>query len=262
MHVYYARCIITMDLMLKDSTVLVTAASQGLGFSVAKALVNEGARVIICGRTERTLKEASSKLGSNADYRIADVSKSDDIQNLIESLDNLDGLYVNAGGPSPGEFSDLNDSDWEHAFELTLMSAVRLTREAIPLLKKAEHPSILYSTSISVKQPISNLLLSNSLRPAVIGMMRTLSGELAADGIRVNAVCPGYIHTQRVEELMAKSKANESDPMTAITSQIPLGRMGYPDEFGVTCAFLLSPLASYIHGSLLLIDGGLYKGMM
>jgi 3-oxoacyl-[acyl-carrier protein] reductase len=251
-----------MDLMLKDSTVLVTAASRGLGFSVAKALVNEGARVIICGRTEKTLEEASSKLGQNAEYRVADVSKPDDIKGLMKSLDHLDGLFVNAGGPSPGEFSDLSDSDWEHAFELTLMSAVRLTREAIPLLKKAEHPSILYSTSISVKQPINNLLLSNSLRPAVIGMMRTLSEEVAAVGIRVNAVCPGYINTQRVEELMAKSKTKESDPMKAITSRIPLGRMGHPDEFGVTCAFLLSPIASYIHGSLLLIDGGLYKGMM
>lgn len=251
-----------MDLRLRDKKMLVTAASRGLGFSVAKALVDEGAKVILCGRTESSLKEAASTLGSNAKYKVADVSKTDNIQSLFASLESLDGLFVNAGGPSPGEFSDLDDTDWKQAFELTLMSAVRLTREAIPLLKKGQNPSILYSTSISVKQPINNLLLSNALRPAVIGMMRTLSEEIASDGIRINAVCPGYIHTQRVEELIDKSKTSGSDPLKSITSQIPLGRMGRPEEFGAICAFLLSPLASYIHGALLLVDGGLYKGMM
>jgi 3-oxoacyl-[acyl-carrier protein] reductase len=138
------------------------------------------------------------------------------------------------------------------------MSAIWLTREALPLLEKSDSPSILYSTSISVKQPIDNLLLSNALRPAVIGLMRTLSAEIGQDGIRINAVCPGYIYTDRVEELMASNKSAKK----SIESRIPLGRMGRPDEFGATCAFLLSPLASYIHGALLLIDGGLYRGMM
>jgi len=247
---------------LKDSLVLVTAASKGLGFSVAESLVAEGAKVIICGRTEQSLKDAVSKLGPNAEYRVADVSKYEDIKQLFASIDQLDGLFVNAGGPSPGTFSDLSDTEWINAFELTLMSAVRLTREALPLLKRSNHPAILYSTSISVKQPIGNLLLSNALRPAVIGMMRTLSEEVASDGIRINAVCPGYIHTQRVEELMAESKKSDINPMNAIITRIPLGRMGNPNEFGPVCAFLLSPMASYIHGALLLVDGGLYKGMM
>jgi len=251
-----------MDLKLKDSLVLVTAASKGLGFSVAESLVAEGAKVIICGRTEQSLKDAVSKLGPNAEYRVADVSKYEDIKQLFASIDQLDGLFVNAGGPSPGTFSDLSDTEWINAFELTLMSAVRLTREALPLLKRSNHPAILYSTSISVKQPIGNLLLSNALRPAVIGMMRTLSEEVASDGIRINAVCPGYIHTQRVEELMAESKKSDINPMNAIITRIPLGRMGNPNEFGPVCAFLLSPMASYIHGALLLVDGGLYKGMM
>ncbi len=247
---------------MKDSLVLVTAASKGLGFSVAESLVAEGAKVIICGRTEQSLKDAVSKLGPNAEYRVADVSKYEDIKQLFASIDQLDGLFVNAGGPSPGTFSDLSDTEWINAFELTLMSAVRLTREALPLLKRSNHPAILYSTSISVKQPIGNLLLSNALRPAVIGMMRTLSEEVASDGIRINAVCPGYIHTQRVEELMAESKKSDINPMNAIITRIPLGRMGNPNEFGPVCAFLLSPMASYIHGALLLVDGGLYKGMM
>lgn len=138
------------------------------------------------------------------------------------------------------------------------MSAVWLTRETLPLLKLSDSPSILYSTSISVKQPIDNLLLSNAIRPAVIGMMRTLVGELAPQSIRVNAICPGYIYTERVKELMAASESG----VETINARIPLGRMGKPEEFGPVCAFLLSPVASYIHGALLLVDGGLYQGMM
>jgi 3-oxoacyl-[acyl-carrier protein] reductase len=165
---------------------------------------------------------------------------------------------VNAGGPPPGTFSKLSDDDWKRAFDLTLMSAVWLTRETIPLLKMSDAPSILYSTSISVKQPIDNLLLSNAIRPAVIGMMRTLSSELTSDNIRVNAICPGYIQTERVDELLTASDSAEEN----ITSQIPLKRIGKPEEFGPVAAFLLSPVSSYIHGTLLLVDGGLYQGMM
>ncbi|MGY5876319.1 MAG: SDR family oxidoreductase [Candidatus Thorarchaeota archaeon] len=251
---------------MKDKTILVTAASRGLGYGVAKALVAEGAKVFICGRNEDSLKQAVSSLGTTVQYIVADVSEKDDIKRLIEtvgsSVDRLDGLFVNAGGPKPGEFSDLPDEAWEQAFNLTLMSAVRLTREALSLLENSDHPTILYSTSISVKEPIKNLLLSNAMRPAVIGMMRTISDEVGPRGIRVNAVCPGYIYTQRIEELMAASKTGDTDPAETITARIPLGRMGKPDEFGAVCAFLLSPLASYVHGALLLVDGGLYRGMM
>jgi 3-oxoacyl-[acyl-carrier protein] reductase len=251
-----------MDLDLTDRTFLVTAASRGLGFSVAKSLADEGSKVIICGRNEESLKKAILELGEQAQYFVTDVSKQDDIQRLVKSIasqtSHLDGLFVNAGGPPPGTFSDLSDDDWRKAFDLTLMSAVWLTRETIPLLKNSDSPSILYSTSISVKQPIDNLLLSNAIRPAVIGMMRTLASELTSDHIRVNAVCPGYIYTERVEELMSASET----AMKTINTRIPLGRMGRPEEFGPVCAFLLSPISSYIHGALLLIDGGLYQGMM
>jgi 3-oxoacyl-[acyl-carrier protein] reductase len=181
----------------------------------------------------------------------------------MESINpRLDGLFVNAGGPPPGTFSALPDRDWYSSFDLTVMSAVRLTRHALPLLRKSDSPSVLYSTSISVKQPLENLLLSNALRPAVIGMMRTLADEIGPDGIRVNAVCPGYIHTKRVEEIMAKSRGKGAQSEESIKSRIPLRRMGQPDEFGAVCAFLLSPIASYIHGALLLVDGGFYRGMM
>jgi 3-oxoacyl-[acyl-carrier protein] reductase len=254
-----------MDLQLKDKIILVTAASRGLGYSVAKILVEEGAHVIICSRSEESLKKAVDSLDNNAQYVVTDLSKLTDIDNLINRVQKitpkLDGLFVNAGGPPPGPFSDITDKDWQETFELTLMSAVRLTRSSLPLLKKSETPSILYSTSISVKQPIENLLLSNSVRAAVIGMMRTLTDEIGPEGIRVNAICPGYIYTQRVEQLMAASKTDNSNQKAIIESKIPLRRMGEPDEFGRTCAFLLSPVASYIHGSLLLIDGGLFRGM-
>jgi len=251
-----------MDLNIKDRVFLVTAASKGLGFSVAKSLIDEGARVIICSRNEESLKNATSLLGENSSYYVVDLSKKDDVQKLLDSITTkfgrLDGLFVNAGGPPPGPFSRLIDEDWRKAFELTLMSAVWLTRESLSLLRKSDAPSILYSTSISVKQPIDNLLLSNALRPAVIGMMRTLAGELAPDGIRLNAICPGYIQTERVKELLSASQAAEE----AIITKIPLGRIGKPEEFGPVCAFLLSPRASYVHGSLFLIDGGMYQGMM
>ncbi|MDH4215210.1 MAG: SDR family oxidoreductase [Candidatus Thorarchaeota archaeon] len=255
-----------MNLQLDDRNFLVTAASRGLGFGVAKVLVGENANVIICGRNEKSLQDATDSLGGKCQYFVADVSNSADVTALLdftkEQTTKLDGLFVNAGGPPPGTFNEISDDDWVKAFNLTLMSAIRLTREAMPLLKKSDAPSILYSTSISVKQPIANLLLSNSLRPAVIGMMRTLSEEIGPEGIRINAVCPGYIYTKRVEQLLTDSKARGASADEEIIARIPLGRMGRPDEFGSVCAFLLSPIASYVHGALLLVDGGMFKGMM
>jgi len=212
-----------MDLQLREKTLLVTAASKGLGLGVARALASEGANVIICSRNEDALKEAVTALGDRGEYVVADVTRVDDIVRLMEHVREtysaLDGMFVNAGGPPP---------------------------------------SILYNTSISVKEPIDNLLLSNAIRPAVVGMMRTLSREIGPMGIRVNAVCPGWVRTDRVKQLLAKNPSREGE----IVAQIPLGRMGTPDEFGAVCAFLLSPVSSYIHGALLLIDGGLYHGMM
>lgn len=255
-----------MDLQLKDKTILITGASKGLGYSVAKVLVQEGAQVIICSRSEDSLKKATDALGDKSRYIIADLAKSEDIHNLLhrvkEMTPKLDGLFVNAGGPTPGRFIDITDNDWKSAIELVLMSAVRLTRNALPLLRKSDSPSILYNTSSSVKQPTENYLLANSVRLAVIGMMRTLADELGPEGIRVNAVCPGAIQTRGILNLSAISKSANS---TDIIDTKPInshGRPGNPDEFGKPCAFLLSPAASYIHGTLLLVDGGLYRGMM
>lgn len=252
-----------MNLGLKDRNFVVAAASRGLGFGVAKALTEEGANVLICGRTERTLENAIAKLGDRSDYVVADVSEKEDVKKFLDvaasKFQKIDGVFVNAGGPPPGEFSDLSDEHWQSSFDLTLMSAVWLTRFSLPLLEKSDSPSILYSTSISVKQPIDNLLLSNSIRSAVIGLMRTLADEIGSEGVRVNAVCPGYIYTQRVEELL---EADEESSKSAIEDNIPIGRIGTPEEYGRVCAFLLSPVAGYIHGASLLVDGGLYRGML
>jgi len=254
-----------MDLELKDKFILVTAASRGLGFGVAKALVEEGAKVTICGRTKEDLETAQDSLGENARYVISDVSKKAEVKKLIADVKSaygrLDGLYVNAGGPPPGTFNEISDEEWRSSIDLNLMSAVWLTREAQPLLKESEHPSILYSTSISVKQPLDNLLLSNSVRAAVIGLMRTISREFGPKGIRVNAICPGYIYTERVEQLIEDAD-DKQDAKQGIIERIPIGRMGTSTEFGKICAFLLSSIAGYIHGALLLADGGMYQGMM
>ncbi len=240
---------------------MVTAASRGLGYSVASVLVDEGARVIICGRNQDALEAATDALGGTAHYVVADLSKREDIARLAEEVnghfEELDGLFVNAGGPRPGRFDDVLDSDWADAFQLTVMSAVRLTKSIVPLLRKSETPSILYSTSISVKQPIDGLVLSNSLRLSVIGLMRTLARELGTIGIRINAVCPGYFSTRRVQELIGDNQKMAQE----IIQAIPLGRMGEPIEFGRICSFLMSPLASYVHGAVVLIDGGIYRGM-
>ncbi|MDH4215025.1 MAG: SDR family oxidoreductase [Candidatus Thorarchaeota archaeon] len=255
-----------MDLQLKDKTILITGASKGLGYSVARILVQEGAHVIICSRSEEALKKATNTLGDKSRYIIADLTKSEDIHNLLrqvkEITPKLDGLFVNAGGPPPGRFIDITDDDWKSAIELVLMSTVRLTRNALPLLRKSESPSILYNTSSSVKQPTENYLLANSLRLAVIGMMRTLADELGPEGIRVNAVCPGAIQTRGVLDLSAISKSANSTAKIDTKPVKAHGRAGNPDEFGKPCAFLLSPAASYIHGTMLLVDGGLYRGMM
>jgi 3-oxoacyl-[acyl-carrier protein] reductase len=236
-----------------------------LGFAVAKALVGEGVNVTISSRNEESLRKATRALGKNADYIQADVSRLDDIKKLAQEIGtasrHLDGLFVNSGGPPLGRFTSLSDSDWRSSLDLTLMSAVWLTRELLPLLRRSKSPSILYSTSISVKQPLDNLLLSNSIRAAVVGMMRTLASEIGPDGIRVNAVCPGYIHTERIEQILSGSE-DRTDAMKAMTRSVPLGRIGMPEEFGRVCAFMLSPAASYIHGALLLVDGGFYRGMM
>jgi 3-oxoacyl-[acyl-carrier protein] reductase len=263
-----------MDLGLKGKVAIVTAASRGLGAATAMAFAREGARVAACARNRTRLMETCHGIADETGAEVlavtADVSKPADIEGLVSStvdrFGQLDILVTNAGGPPTGNFSDLDQADWEQAVQLTLMSAVRLCYAAVPVMRRGGGGSILAITSLSVKQPLDNLILSNSLRLGVIGLVKSLSNELGADGIRVNAICPGWTRTARVDELLqarsAKSGFTEEEEATRITADIPLGRMGDPEEFARAAVFLASPAASYITGVSLLVDGGQYKGAM
>jgi 3-oxoacyl-[acyl-carrier protein] reductase len=263
-----------MDLGLEGKVALVTAASRGLGAATALAFAREGVSVAICGRTQEPLVATSHRIADETNAEVlavkADVSKADDVKGLVattvDRFGRIDILVTNAGGPPPGDFLDLDGNDWERAIQLTLMSAVRLCYAVVPVMRGGGGGSILASTSISVKQPLDNLILSNSLRLGVIGLVKSLSNELADDGIRVNAICPGWTRTERVDELLQarsrKSGLTVEGEAAQITASIPLGRMAEPEEFARAAVFLASPAASYITGVSLLVDGGQYRGAM
>jgi 3-oxoacyl-[acyl-carrier protein] reductase len=241
-----------VDLGLTDRRALVTAASKGLGRACAEALATEGARVFISSR-DSTAIEATGKAIKAAGWAAADVSKDGEPESLVDlavqKLGGLDVLVVNAGGPPPGTFQSTSLESWEPAFHLTLMSAVRLVKAALPALKRSGQGRIVFITSISVRQPIANLILSNSFRAGVTGLAKTLSRELAPDGITVNCLAPDAILTDRIRELNL-SAANS-----------PMGRFGDPSEFAAACAFLCSRQAGYITGQTLGVDGGSLIGV-
>jgi len=187
------------------------------------------------------------------------------LSRLTSEHPDLDILVANAGGPPPGSFESFDDSAWQNAFELTFMSYVRLIRSALPFLKKASNASVLTITSYSTKQPIPNLILSNSIRSATIGLTKTLALELGSYGIRFNSILPAWTETERIQTLMlSRAQANGStvaEEMEKQAKDSALGRIGTPEEFANAAVFLVSPAASYITGSMLSVDGGLYKGI-
>lgn len=262
-----------MDLGLAGKMALLAASSKGLGFAAAEALVAEGARVVVNGRQQAVVDAAVEKLrqaGGEAAGVVADVTEADAAARLVgaavERFGGLDILITNAGGPPSGPFDATPLESWERAFELTLLSAVRLIREALPYLRQSDAASILTITSISVKEPLPGLLLSNAIRPAVAGLTKTLSQELGGDGIRANSILPGWTRTERVDEIMAyRAQTNNSSVEAEIDKTIarnPLRRMGEPAEFGRVAAFLVSPAASYVNGVMLQVDGGSYAGLL
>lgn len=256
-----------MDLQLSDKVALVTASSRGLGKATARYLALEGARVVMCARSD-ALEEAASEISVESGTEVvavrADLTLQSDIDRLIETVieqfGQIDILVVNNGGPPSGNFSDLTPADWEKAANLTLMSAVRLCYGVIPFMVEQGSGSILAIESISVKQPIDNLILSNSIRMAVIGMFKSMANEFGPKGIRVNSINPTFTYTERVEQLLSdralKNGTTFREEKEKITATIPLRRMGDVDEFGRTAAWLVSPAASYIHGHALMFDGG------
>jgi len=262
-----------MDLGLRDKVALVTAASKGLGRAVAQRLAQEGTHVAICARGEEGLSKAAAEIEAETGRPVlalpADVSEPGAAERLVEAtvgrFGRLDILVTNAGGPPPGKFLDLTPDDWEAAVQLTLMSAVRLCYAAVPVMKEQGAGAILAMTSVTVKQPLPNLVLSNSLRLGVTGLVKTLADELASSGIRVNAICPGWTRTARVDQLLrdrAERSATTPDEEAAkIAAAIPLGRMGTPAEFANAAVFLVSSAASYVTGVSLLVDGGMYRGV-
>lgn len=262
-----------MNLGLGDKVALVTAGSSGLGRAAALEMASEGARIAVCARDLERLKKTADEIlragGTEVLPVQADVSKKDDIERLVsatvDSFGRVDILIINAGGPLPGRFLDLTPEDWEDATSLTLMSAVHLCYTVAPVMQANGEGSIVAVTSITVKQPLPGLMLSNSLRLAVTGLVKTLSDEWAQDGIRVNAVCPGWTRTARVDQLLRdraeRSSTSLEEEASKIATQIPLGRLGTPEEFARVVAFLASPAASYVTGVSLLVDGGMYRGV-
>ncbi len=263
-----------MNLKLKGMHALVTGASRGLGYATALGLAREGCRVAVNSRDEARIAAAAEKItsetGSQAIGLAGDVSDPEVPARLVGetagALGGLDILVCNAGGPPAGTFESFDEAAWQKAIDLSFMSHVRLIKAALPTLRKSKAASVLTVTSYSVKQPIPNLVLSNSVRLATVGLTKSLALELGREGIRFNSILPAWTDTERVVDLMtARAKQNGTTVEAEIAKQSadsPLGRMGTPEEFANAAVFLLSPAASYITGVMLTVDGGMYKGTM
>jgi 3-oxoacyl-[acyl-carrier protein] reductase len=261
-----------MDLQLKDKRAFVAGSSRGLGFAAALTLAREGCKVAINSRSAEKIKAAAEKItnetGTQA-YGIAgdvtDASAADDlIESAVDALGGLDILITNAGGPPSGSFEIFDEETWRKAVDTSFLSHVRLIRAALPHLRKSSTPSVLTMTSYTVRQPAPFLILSNSIRAATVGLTKSLALELGKDNIRFNSIMPGWTETERIIDLMAfRAKNNNTtieEETAKQTAEIPLGRMGHPQEFANAAVFLVSPAASFIHGVALAVDGGIIKG--
>lgn len=259
---------------LTGKCAIVCAASKGLGKASALALARAGARIAICARGRDALEAAAAEIrtsgGSLVVPVVADVARAEDVQRLVATaaaeLGGIDVLVTNTGGPRSGSFESISDDDWIESFDSLVMSVVRLCRAVIPHMRERGGGRIIHVTSVSVKQPIDGLVLSNALRAAVTGLSRTLANELARDRILVNCIAPGYTATDRVVHLNEAAASREGvapeEVQARLERQIPLGRLGTPEEFGAAVAFLASPAASFITGVTLQVDGGYVKGLL
>jgi len=262
-----------MELNIKGKVFMVAASSKGLGYGIARELALNGATVCIASRNHEHVEAAAEKLreetGATVLASVFNASDGPSIQSWVgevaAAFERIDGLVVNAGGPPPGNFDGFSDNVWQATFNLTLMSAVRLIRGVLPYMRAGGGGSILTVTSLSVKEPINGLLLSNVFRSGVASLVKSLASEFAGENIRVNNLIPGRIDTDRVKALDKNLSEKQGIPVEKVKQQhessIPLGRYGTTEEFGKAGAFLLSDAASYITGASLVVDGGLLRGV-
>ncbi len=262
-----------MDLGLRDRVALVAASSRGLGRAVAEALGTEGCRLIMCARDESALDEAAGAIRASTSASVvatpADLTDPEQVSRVVaegvSAFDHIDILVTNTGGPPAGRFEDHSRDAWDGAVRQNLNSVLNLCREVLPGMKQRRWGRILNVTSIAVKQPVDNLILSNAVRGAVTGFARTLANEVATFGVTVNNVLPGYTRTERVESLAdsiaERDGITRDDAIARWEAEIPMGRLGDPREFAAMVAFLASERASYITGVSVPVDGGWIRSL-
>jgi 3-oxoacyl-[acyl-carrier protein] reductase len=262
-----------MDFGLKGKAAIVAASSSGLGKAIALELAREGASVTINARSEQELRRAADEIRAAADVEVlsiaGDLTVEDDLRRLVSEskarFGRVDILVANAGGPPAGYFADFTAEHYREAIELNLISVINLCREAVPHMRERSWGRVVAVTSIAAKQPIENLILSNTSRAGVLGFMKTLSQQVASDGITVNTLCPGYHLTERLKKLARLTAQNEGVTVEDIYSRwaatVPVKRIGSPEEFAAAAAFLCSERASYITGTVIQVDGGAYRAL-
>ncbi len=263
-----------MDLGLKGKVVVVTASSRGLGKAVAEAVAAEGGTLAVCSRDPRAIEATAESLKRKYNSEVlavsCDVRRAADVKNFAERVFRAFGsvhvLFANAGGPPPGKADDFSPDDYHNAIDLNLMSTIRLVEAFLPPMKKQNWGRIIASTSITVKQPLPNLVLSNVSRAGVIAYIKSIAREYGGYNITANAVAPGYILTDRVKQVLNAKAEKEGigfdEALRTVTGDIPAGRIGTPDEFASLVVYLASMQAAYINGVTVLIDGGQYQGLM
>ena len=263
-----------MDLGLRGKVALVVASSKGLGRAIAEELATEGASIAMCARGEDDLNRARDEIAAHHSADVlaiaGDVSNPDDAERIalaaLQHFGHVDILVTNAGGPPSAKFESITPDMWQKTVDQTLMSAINLTRALLPQMRERKWGRVINITSITVKQPVDGLMLSNSIRAAVTGFARTLANEVARDGITVNNILPGYTRTQRVEQLAGaiaeRERISADDARARWEAEIPMGRLGEPREFAALAAFLASDRASYITGTSITVDGGWARGLL
>jgi 3-oxoacyl-[acyl-carrier protein] reductase len=259
--------LVPLEINLSGKLALVTAASRGIGFGVARVLARAGADLVINARDPEALRRAREAIreetGRHVEVAPGDLTRREDLERIAAVAREVGGPHIfffSTGGPRPGRFLDLGMEDWDYAYRLLLYPAVYLTRELLPAMIERRWGRIIYLASLAIKEPMPNLALSNVVRIGIAGLVRTLAREVGSYGVTVNGILPGIIHTSRVEELARDIQAREGvsyeEALSRLSSGIPAGRLGRPEEVGYLVAFLASDYASYINGAMIPVDGG------